>query len=209
MKRLVETFESLFAATAESGGELATTAQFTLDNVDWQDALARHEQTDQTDKTIVDAHLDVVCGRSGEVGSHSNDIANALLAVPDQLNWCMSPRDPTEGPDAVALSRNFVATTVIGGSGILHSDKVAAGFSLQAPDIYYPPHAHFAEESYWIIGGEGDWRVGSEPWFAVKPGDTIYHAPEARHTMQTNGYPMLTIWLWTSDLDSEVVIVRS
>ena len=33
-------------------------------------------------------------------------------------------------------------------------------------------------------------------------------AEEARHAMQTNEQPLLTIWLWTSHLDSEVVIVR-
>jgi len=209
MKYLVDAFQNLFVATAEAGGDLAKTVQSTLDNVDWQGTLGRHEPTDQTDKTIVDAYLESACARSGEAGSHSNDIANALLAVASQIDWHMSPRDPVEGPDAVLFSRNFVATTIIGDGGILPSDKVAAGFSLQAPDIYYPPHAHFAEESYWIIGGEGDWRVDSDPWFAVRPGDTTYHAPEARHTMQTNAYPMLAIWLWTSDLDSEVIIVRS
>jgi len=206
MKNLVSAFQSLFVATAEAGGVLAKTAQFTLDNVDWQGTLSKHEPADQA---IVDAHLETSCARCGETGSHSNDVARALLAVASQIDWRMSPRDPSDGPDAVTLSRNFVATTIIGDGAILPSDKVAAGFSLQAPDIYYPPHAHFAEESYWIIGGEGDWRVDSEPWFAVTPGDTIYHAPEARHTMQTNAYPMLAIWLWTSDLDSEVIIVRS
>ena len=81
-------------------------------------------------------------------------------------------------------------------------------FSLQAPDTYYPPHAHRAEESYWIVGGDGDWKVDTRPWFAVTPGDSIYHASGARHAMQTNEQPLLSLWLWTSHLDSEVVIVR-
>jgi quercetin dioxygenase-like cupin family protein len=56
--------------------------------------------------------------------------------------------------------------------------------------------------------GGGDWKVGTEPWFAVEPGDSIYHESGARHAMQTNEQPLLAIWLWTSHLDSEVVVVR-
>ncbi len=118
------------------------------------------------------------------------------------------PKIPGDGPDVEVFSRNYALTTVIGEGGLLPLDKVYTGFSLQARDTYYPPHAHHAEESYWIIGGNGDWKVGTKPWFAVKPGDSIYHESGARHAMQTNEQPMLTVWLWTSHLDSEVVIVR-
>jgi len=128
--------------------------------------------------------------------------------VTDQLAWRSSSKNRDDGPDVEILLRNFAVVTVIGEGGLLPSDKVYAGFSLQARDTYYPPHAHHAEESYWIIGGDGDWRVGTKPWFAVEPGDSIYHESGARHAMQTNEQPLLTVWLWTSHLDSEVVIVR-
>ena len=209
MKNLISAFKYLFEATAAGSGDQTRTAQFTLDSVDWNGALGQQEKTERTDRTVTDAHLEAACARSGEAGSISNNIANALLAVSDHVIWRKSPRDASEGPDAVILSRNFAATCIIGDGGILPSDKISTGFSLQAPDIYYPPHAHFAEESYWVIGGEGDWRVGSDPWFAVRPGDTIYHSSQTRHTMQTNALPLLSVWLWTTDLDSDVIIVRS
>ena len=109
------------------------------------------------------------------------------------------------GPDGML----YIGLGDGGGAGaLLPSDKVTAGFSLQGRDTYYPGHLHLAEESYWVIGGAGDWKVGTRPWFAVKPGDSIYHETGMRHTMQTNEQAMLTVWLWTSHLDSEVVIVR-
>jgi len=206
MKHLISAFKNLFATTAKGDGDQARTAQFALDSVDWQGALCGQQPIH---RTIVDAHLEAACAQSGDAGTDANDIAKALLAAFDQLDWHMSPRDPAEGPDVVNFSRNFVATNVIGDGGVLQSDKISTGFSLQAPDIYYPPHAHLAEESYWIIGGEGDWRVESEPWFAVQPGDTVYHSSQTRHAMQTNALPLLSVWLWTSDLDSDVLIVRS
>ncbi len=205
MKRLIDAFNGLFTAATISGGELAKTANFILENVNWTGKLSKAEPKSHP---IVDAHLEAACAHAGRAGASSRRVAEALLVVADRLEWRASSKDPEDGPDVEIFSRNFTATTVIGKGGLLPSDKVLAGFSLQGRDTYYPPHAHHAEESYWIIGGNGDWRVGTKPWFAVKPGDSIYHASTARHAMQTNEQPLLTIWLWTSHLDSEVVIVR-
>ena len=205
MNRLIDALQALFVATAASGGDMAKTAMFTLDNVNWNETLSRPEPTGHH---IVDSSLEATCANSGPDGSSSHVLAQALLAVTDQLAWRSSSKASEDGPDVALLLRNFAVTTIIGEGGLLPSDKVYAGFSLQARDIYYPPHAHFAEESYWIIGGDADWRVGSKPWFAVKPGDSIYHESEARHAMQTNEQPLLTVWLWTSHLDSEVIIIR-
>jgi mannose-6-phosphate isomerase-like protein (cupin superfamily) len=205
MKRLIDAIEGLFVAATLSDGELAKTANFTLENVNWKETLNKPEATGHH---IVDSYLETACTNSGPDGSCSQELARSLLAVADQLAWRSSSKAREDGPDIAILLRNFAVTTVIGSGGLLTSDKVYAGFSLQARDIYYPPHAHHAEESYWIIGGNGDWKVDTKPWFAVEPGDSVYHESGARHAMQTNEQPLLTVWLWTSHLDSEVVIVR-
>lgn len=205
MNRLIDALEGLFTATTASGGELAETASFVLENVNWKHGLIKPEPASHA---IVDTYLEAACANSGQHGSSSHGIARALLAVADQLEWYAPPKDLGEEPDVAVFSRNFTASRVIGDGGLLPSDKVSAGLSLQGCDSYYPPHAHHAEETYWIIGGNGDWRVGSEPWFAVAPGDSIYHESGVRHAMQTNEQPLLSVWLWTSHLDSEVLIVR-
>ncbi|MCH7823032.1 MAG: hypothetical protein IIA07_13555 [Proteobacteria bacterium] len=202
---MIDAFEGFFSAAAQSGADVAKAAKFTLDNVNWQATLNLPASSCDP---VVDAHLESACANSGPQGSNSHAIAQTLLTVSDQLRWRKSSKSHDDGPDIAVLSRNFAVVSLIGPGEPLQSDKVYAGFSLQAPDIYYPPHAHFAEESYWIIGGNADWRVGTKPWFAVDPGDSIYHESEARHVMQTNEQPLLTIWLWTSHLDSEVMIIR-
>lgn len=205
MNHLIDAFESMFTAATLSGGELAKTARFTLEHVNWTGKLSKHEPTSQP---VVAAHLEAACASSGQHGSSSHRVAEALLAITAQLQWRKPTKNPEDGPDVEIFSRNFSATTIIGDGGLLPSDKVSAGFSLQAIDTYYPPHAHHAEESYWIIGGDGDWKIDTRAWFAVAPGDSIYHEPGARHAMQTNEQSLLAVWLWTSHLDSEVVIVR-
>jgi mannose-6-phosphate isomerase-like protein (cupin superfamily) len=205
MKRLIDALEGLFAASAAVGGALAMPANVVLENVNWTGGPGRHEPAGHP---VVEEHLEVACAASGPDGSLTRRVAEALLAVTDQLQWRAYVTDRAHEPDIAVFSRRFTALNVIGSGGLLPSHRVTAGFTLQSPDTYYPPHAHLAEESYWIIGGAGDWKVGTRPWFAVEPGDAVYHAPWARHAMQTNEQPLLTVWLWTSDLDSEVVFVR-
>ena len=45
MNRLIDAFEGLFTAAANSGGELAKTANFTLENVNWTGKLSKPEPT--------------------------------------------------------------------------------------------------------------------------------------------------------------------
>ncbi|MFP6728616.1 MAG: dimethylsulfonioproprionate lyase family protein [Alphaproteobacteria bacterium] len=202
MKRIIEAFEGVFTTAVQSGGDLARTAGFALENVDWTGGLNKHEPTSNR---VVEAHLATTCANSGQKGSITRAASEALLAEIDTLLWHTYSR--SDDPDLATFSRNYAATVVIGNGGLLPSDKVTAGFSLQGRNIHYPPHAHIAEESYWILGGGGDWKVDAEPWFAVKPGDSIFHKSGAVHAMQTNDLPMLTVWLWTSHLDSEVVML--
>ncbi len=205
MNRLIKAFEGLFIATSKSGGDLARTADFVLKNVNWAGTLIKPEAISHP---VVDKHLETACANSGPVGSSSQKVAEALLAVSDQLQWREYTTGHKDEPDIALFLRSYSPTTVIGADGLLPSDKVSAGLSLQGHDTYYPPHAHHAEESYWIIGGDGDWKVDMKPWFAVQAGDSVYHKSGARHAMQTNEQPLLSLWLWTSHLDSEVVIVR-
>ena len=205
MKRLVDAFRTLFADTARSGGELAETARFTLSNVDWRADLVSPEAMSNT---ILRTHLEEACANLGRQAPAARAIAQAVLPVAERLGWWMRPAGQEDEAELVEFSHNYTAVRVIGPGGVLPSDKVKAGLSLQAPGIFYPPHAHHAEESYWIIAGDGEWKVDAAPWFAVRPGDSIHHQSGAVHAMRTNAQPLLSVWLWTSHLDSEVVMVK-
>ena len=206
MNRLIAAFEEFLTDATLSGGSLARTAQFALDHVNWNDPPIKH---DPSDNHVVKSQLEAACNQSGPQGSITNKVAQTLLSATSQIRWITSSEASDDGPDVELFLRKFAYTNVIGDGGFLPSAEVNAGFSLQAADTYYPPHAHTAEESCWIVGGDADWKVNTKPWFAVAAGDSIYHQSGARHAMQTNEKPLLAIWLWTSHLDSEVIIVRS
>ncbi len=205
MKPLIEALEGLFLASAMAGGEANEAVNFAVEHIKWNGKLTLPEPRSQP---VVDAQLEAACANSGQYGSNPHMVAEAVLAVKDQLRWNVGYEDYDNEPDMAAIARNWAWTWLIGTQAPLHCNKVEVGLSLQGRDAYYPPHAHQAEETYWIVGGDGDWKIGTDPWFPVEPGDEIHHETGIRHAMQTNHEPMLAIWMWTSHLDSGIVIVR-
>ena len=205
MMQIIDALKGLFASAVKSGGDASKTAGFVLENVDWNGKLNVLETAGHP---IVEKHLEETCAKSGKSGSSTHRLADSLLSEKDHLKWRTRAFKPEDGPEIKAFASNYSATTVIGNGGLLPSDKVSAGFSLQGCNAFYPPHAHVAEESYWTIGGEGEWKVDDDPWFAVESGSSIYHKSGALHAMRTGDKPMLSVWLWTSHLDSEVVIIK-
>jgi len=205
MDQLIQAFKAILTEAANTSGDLSKTAKFALDNVNWEQERMHPKPASHP---AVTSHLQEACENSGPDHSNTRKVADALLSASKKLAWRNSGSTNGDDPDVVAFAPKFSSCSIIGSTGILKSEKVSAGFSLQGPDTYYPPHLHIAEESYWMIGGNGDWRVDGNPWFPVKSGTSVYHASNARHAMQTNQQPLLTIWLWTSYLDSDVIIVR-
>jgi len=205
MKQLIGAIEGLLMAAALTGGDTKESVKFALKSVKWRSKLTEPSPLSQP---VVDLQLDAACAVTGQYGSNSHMIVDEIQKAKDLLHWESAYQDRDDEPDIASLTRNFAYTTLIGPGAPLHSDKVAAGLSLQGRDTYYPPHAHQAVEGYWIVGGDGDWKVGAEPWFPVKAGSSIFHDTGVRHAMQSNAEPLLTVWMWTSHLESEIVIVR-
>ena len=192
MRQLIDVIEGLVTATSIVGGESVDAINHTLENVDWSAKLKKH--TAQS-IPVVDAWLDEACAHSGQYGSNPHMIAEAVLEVRDEIQWHEAYAEFDDEPDMAAFRRSYAWCSVIGAHAPLHSTKIEAGLTLQGPDTYYPPHVHQAEEIYWLIGGDGDWKIGSEPWFGVEPGDMMFHPSGVRHAMQTNTAPMLAMWL--------------
>lgn len=205
MKQVVDAAKALFMSSALSGNDASEAATYALDVVDWSATL--HLQ-DPHSFPVVNDCLDAVAPTAGQYGTNARMIGEAVIKAKDQFKWNLWEGEGSPEPDLEAFKNRFAWCSLIGSHGPLISDKVEAGLTIQAPDVYYPPHAHQAVETYWILGGDGDWKVGSDPWFAVESGAVVHHESGIRHAMQTNHSALLTVWLWTSHLDSRLVFVR-
>jgi quercetin dioxygenase-like cupin family protein len=125
-------------------------------------------------------------------------IAQAIAALPRPLPWRYSyqPRN-----DAEDLAERVAFAELIGPRAPLTAPNCRAGFTLLAPDTFYPLHAHPAIELYMVIAGEAEWTT-PEVQRIVPPGAFVLHHANQPHTMRTFAEPLLALYGWRGDLDT-------
>lgn len=205
MRNLIEGLENLLISTSMRGGDAKESADILLEAIDWK---RKTEAVAPASYPVVEQRLEEACAAHGAAGGHAETLCNAVLENRGRLAWLKPWGEYLDHPDMGALVQNFAFAQIVGPGSILPCDNVCMGISLQGPDLLYPMHAHIADETYWIIGGNGDWKIGIDPWFSVKPGDVCVHPSGMRHAMQTNAMPLLTVWAWWSHIDANIVMVR-
>lgn len=205
MQAIISAVRNFCEWAALQGGDTRSEFERALSVIGWDNDIKLPEPTNPP---VVDWHLETACGLSGETDSPTRAVVDALLAGAHLLRWFDVYAHYDDEPDMAVFRRSYAYTSLIGPDGPLICGEMFVGITLQGPDIYYPPHVHRATETYAIIGGTGDWKRGLEPWTSRPPGDLILHPSGIRHAMQSNAEPLLTLCLWTTDIDSPVVIVR-
>jgi len=142
------------------------------------------------------AFLDTALGLGGD-GTAS--LVAAVDGIRDQLCW----REMTNSdlPENFLRSHGYVE--LIGAEGEIGSPDIRLGLYLQAPGIFYPSHAHHAEEFFLVLGGTAKWRKDDGEWQPRPPGSFIHHQPSQPHATTTFDEPMLAIWGWVGNIDGD------
>jgi hypothetical protein len=126
------------------------------------------------------------------------NLAAALAAVEDRLNWCQS----ASYSDAV-LGEGFMANygwcEIVGSTGFFPGDDFRLGLLLLGPHRHYKDHYHPAPELYWPLTGPSDWKRGAGGFETKAAGETIWHKPFVMHATRTLDTPLLAVWCWTED----------
>ena len=122
-------------------------------------------------------------------------LGDSTRIIADQACWKESQRNLPG-----VFEEGYAYVGLIGPEGQLHSDEFRVGLLIQRPDTYYPPHAHDAEEFYFLLSGKPKWWAGKRT-FTANPGDLIHHAPSEVHSMETIIEPFLAIWAWIGDIN--------
>ena len=118
-------------------------------------------------------------------------LRDALAPVAAMAEWREGPAEGApEGFDG-----GYAYVSLVGPDGQVPSSECRIGLYLQRPGLYYPSHAHDAEELYFIVSGTADWQAGDRRFMAA-PGRLIHHAPAMPHVMVTGDAPLLAIWAW-------------
>jgi mannose-6-phosphate isomerase-like protein (cupin superfamily) len=125
-------------------------------------------------------------------------ITQALANLPGPLSWYYHYETR---PGEADLSSQIAFAELVGPDGDMDAPDCRVGFTLMAPDTFYPLHAHPAIELYFVIAGNAEWRAG-DTTRRVPPGELVLHRSSEPHSMRTFAEPLLALWSWSGDLDT-------
>jgi quercetin dioxygenase-like cupin family protein len=127
-----------------------------------------------------------------------NTIAASLATLPAQLPWHYHYAARANEPD---LANRIAFAELIGPAAPLTAPACRIGFTLMAPDTFYPLHAHPAIELYLVISGHARWTTPDTDRIAP-PGDFVLHRSNEPHAMRSFAAPLLALYGWRGDIDT-------
>lgn len=142
----------------------------------------------------------------GETMLLDPDLAAAIAAVEDELNWLQTAAY-TDEVLGEGFTANYGWAQIIGPQGFFPGDDFLLGLLMLGPQRHYRNHHHPAPELYWPLTAQSLWSRDGGP-FAEKPqGATIWHAPMTVHATRTEETPLLALWCWTRDVSTPATLI--
>ncbi|MDJ0613094.1 MAG: dimethylsulfonioproprionate lyase family protein [Rhizobiaceae bacterium] len=132
-----------------------------------------------------------------------SDALDALLAVKDVALWRETYKDTNIGDDFL---NRFGCYELFGWEGHFHCQETRGFIVYSAGELYYPWHHHPAEEMYFILAGEAEFATEGNSPKMLKPGDTVFHAENQPHNMQTREKGVLAWVQWRGDMSVAPVL---
>ena len=125
-------------------------------------------------------------------------VARALRPVLDDVSWEETYREEEIGRDWIMRSGYFDIASPA--RGLVRSNDVASGFMIMGPELVYPEHFHPAEELYFVLSGQAEWRYDDGPWQNHGAGDLLFTPSMAVHTIRTTRVSLFLMYAWIGDL---------
>jgi len=96
-------------------------------------------------------------------------------------------RETYKGTDiGQSFMDRFACDCLIGQGGAFHSDQMWCWVVYMPRGLFYPRHPHPGEEMYMILDGRAEfWHGDHDPVF-LSAGDTMQHASNEPHAMETH-----------------------
>lgn len=179
--------------SAFGGVRAAVTALLRLHGMSLPLQSPRYVSRSAGSRLPVESHLaHALAGASGAGVA----VCAALAEVADGLVW----RRNAAYVDAAFLE-GYGYCELGGPAGHWETRDYAVGLLLLAPEVEYPAHAHPATETYVILSGAPEWRLGDDRWTQRVAGDVVRHESGVAHAMRSRTMPLLALYHWADHLD--------
>lgn len=137
-------------------------------------------------------------------------LAEALLDLMPALHLTRS-KTYLAAPPNPGFGNNYGYGVVCGpDSGppaLMKDSEIAVGLMLLGPNTHYPLHHHPADEVYYTVNGPSCWRTGSDHWTPRGAGEAIHHPSWMPHATLSGERPLVLLYIWQGDLETDAVFV--
>lgn len=133
-------------------------------------------------------------------GDGDHPAARAAKAAHGLLPWTATGIPDALIPDDV--SDMFAVAALLGPGALVEVPDLRGGLFMQRAGLFYPLHAHNAEETYAMLAGEGEWTLEGHAPVLHGAGALIHHPSNAGHATRTRARPLLAAWRWSGDIDT-------
>lgn len=203
MKRCIDALRAVCEWAVDADDDCSPGFLRILDRVDWSGP--RTPDPAPVDSPVVEAWLEQAVALCGD--NPLGDLGRAIWEDRTSLAWFSMYESYAGDPEIDALRAGYAVVRLAGPAGTWFADDLTTAVTLQAPNVFYPPHAHKQREVYGVIGGEAEWQRGAEPWLIQRSGERIYHPSGVRHATRTHDEPLLAFASWLDDVHLKPVFV--
>ena len=131
------------------------------------------------------------------------NLQNAVLLASDHMLW----RETYKGCNGTQFMDRWGCFAVVGEGGPFASDKLRLFVIYMPPSLFYPWHRHPAEEMYLVIAGQAVFKKEGCKDRILSEGDTVFHASDQAHAIETREAPLLCLVAWRTHLNIPPVLV--
>ena len=110
---------------------------------------------------------------------------------------------PKEADVGQAYRDGNMHSELIGPNGcVFRDDDFSLGLFMLAPKTFYRDHDHAAPELYYNLTGPCGWRFDKGHWQDFAAGSLVWNPQGLAHAMRTYAQPFLSVYSWTSHVNS-------
>jgi len=151
------------------------------------------------------AELQPVCVRLPEALALAPAETAGLVSLVDvlapALPWARAPAASTPAE----YYQGHAYAMLVGDGGFVPADGFMLGLFLLAPGLFYPNHAHAADELYYLLSGRAQWQKSGGAFAGFGPGELVAMPSMTPHAIRTGSEPVLILWAWYGDLHGPFV----
>jgi len=128
-------------------------------------------------------------------------LVSLVDALAPTLSWARAPAATTPAE----YFEGHAYAMLVGDGGFVPADGFMLGLFLLAPGLFYPNHAHAADELYYLLSGRAQWQKSGGAFAGFGPGELVAMPSMTPHAIRIGSEPVLILWAWYGDLHGPFV----